>query len=330
MNLILLAGDNPVWELLQQLFDNVALIQLIQSLGILFFILVLLVLLVPYILDGYIIFLTGRKAGVGGDKGWMAFIPIARQIYMTKITRLPAWYIIFLPGLLNYMITAAIGSLFGVALNLPALSMVFFVIFAIVCWVFQFKYYKKLYTDFGFHSYTAWVEIIGSFVLIFKTIGIVFRAAIAFSGRIRYHENLGDVDVTNTVDVSAFDRGGYSAPAGAGAQGGFSAAGGRAVITGIAGKYTGASFDISNGAPVIFGRSSEQANIVFDQFDTDISRKHCTVSYNAASGQYTVVDHSVNGTYANGNRYPKDQPVNVAPGTVIYLGKTQKNGFRIG
>ena len=52
---------------------------------------VIILLLVPYALTGYAVMLTGRKAGL--DTDWMAYIPIARQLYQMQIARCPWWYI---------------------------------------------------------------------------------------------------------------------------------------------------------------------------------------------------------------------------------------------
>ena len=99
----------------------------------------------------------------------------------------------------------------------------------------------------------------------------------------------------------------------------------------VDGKYAGASFDVSDGSEVVFGRSASDANVVFDQFDTDISRKHCSIRFDVAAGDYVVTDTSTNGTYLNGGKQiPSGTPTHVARGSVIYLGKSRKNSFRLG
>ena len=156
-------------------------------------------------------------------------------------------------------------------------------------------------------------------------IGMVFRAAIAFSKRIAFRDNGASASQPVVNDDVYKTRGYQDVAAAAPAQKK------SAFITGISGMYAGATFDVGDGKPIVFGRSADAANVVFDQTDTDISREHCVIRYDQLSGQFILTDKSTNGTYDSGNnRFPKNQQTNVAPGTVIYLGKTRKNAFRIG
>ena len=297
-----------------------AILQIIQSSIALFVILGLAALLIPYIFTGYMWFLTGRKAKVDSDKGWMCFIPIARSIYQCAIIRYPLWYIIFLPGLLNGIVSALIGMIFNL-LKIPVLAMICVIIFSIVSLVFRYSYFKEFYRSFGYHPNTAFVEIIPTAAMI----GVVFRAAIAFSKRIAFRSNgnAGGGTAPVVYDDDPKTQGAVIPPVTPGRRPVF--------ITGISGMYAGATFDVSDGKPIVFGRSAEVANVVFDQTDTDISREHCTIRYDSLSGQFILTDKSTNGTYDSGNnRYTKNQQTNIPPGTVIYLGKTRKNAFRIG
>ena len=65
----------------------------IQSMSILFFLLSLLFLVVPYFVHGYALMCTGRKAKLNSD--FMPFIPIGRQLYQMKIAKCPSWYVFF-------------------------------------------------------------------------------------------------------------------------------------------------------------------------------------------------------------------------------------------
>ncbi len=305
------------------LFDEIAgasaILQIIQGSIALFVILGLAALLIPYIFTGYMWFLTGRKAKVDGDKGWMCYIPIARAVYQCAITRCPLWYIIFLPGLLNSIVSGVIAMIFN-ALKIPVLAIILVLAFAVASLVFRYFYYREFYRDFGYHPNTAFVEIIPTAAVI----GMVFRGAIAFSKRIRFRDN--GTAPQPVVNDDVYKTVGVPTPAPIAPQGKK-----QVFITGISGMYAGATFDIGDGNPIIFGRSADTSNVVFDQTDTDISREHCVVRYDALSGQFILTDKSTNGTYdAGNNRFPKNQQTNVAPGTVIYLGKTKKNAFRIG
>ncbi len=101
-------------------------------------------------------------------------------------------------------------------------------------------------------------------------------------------------------------------------------------IEGISGAYQGAKFDVSDGARIVFGRDASTCHVIFDQFETAISRQHCTVTYIATTGMYAVRDMSKNGTYVNSmnNKMPSNVEQMEPRGTVIYLGSS-KNAFRL-
>lgn len=297
------------------------LMTIMQTLGILSYILLIAALLIPYIVMGYMIMCIGRKARLDAD--WMPFVPIARQLYQMQIADCPWWYIFLFGGcFVNWAITGILILIFGLMFEKVIVTILVVCIYALATLVFTFFYYRNYYEHFGFNRNTAWIEVIWSFAVV-RVVLLVF---VAFSDSICYRLPGG-----NPMPFNDGGQGGTSrAPAGRPAQ-----APRRpdqsAAVEGVAGKYAGAYFDISDGAEVIFGRSSADANIVFDQFETDISRKHCSVRYDAMSDQFVVTDFSTNGTYAeNGSRFDSQQPVSVARGSIIYLGKNKKNSFRLG
>lgn len=104
----------------------------------------------------------------------------------------------------------------------------------------------------------------------------------------------------------------------------------KAIILGISGIYHGASFDISDGRPVKMGRDSSACQIVFDQYQSMISRIHCVITYNRDSDDYIVRDVSKNGVFINdiSNRMQSDSKRTVPRGTLIYLG-SDKNSFKL-
>ena len=93
------------------------------------------------------------------------------------------------------------------------------------------------------------------------------------------------------------------------------------------GMYKGARFKLSGGESIVLGRDSAQCNLVFDQFNAEISNVHCRITYNDMSG-YTVTDYSKNGTFVDGSkqRLQSGVPVSLPKGTKIYLA-TEKNMF---
>ena len=91
-------------------------------------------------------------------------------------------------------------------------------------------------------------------------------------------------------------------------------------LLGISGMYAGSNFPLTPDRPVILGRDSAAAQIVFSQGAQKISRRHCEVMFNSQTQQYRVTDFSSNGTYVNGSRLPANAPVKLARGTEIALG----------
>jgi hypothetical protein len=112
--------------------------------------------------------------------------------------------------------------------------------------------------------------------------------------------------------------GGYSAPS-------------CGTIRGVSGYYTGYKFNVSDGETLNIGRDSKLAQIVYSDSEDSkkISRLHCSVSYSAARGCYTVTDRSSNGTFrADGSQLPPNAPTELPRGTTIYLG-SPNNSFTL-
>lgn len=277
----------------------------LQSMSVLFFVLGLVFTLLPYFVQGYAIMCTGRKAKLNSD--FMPFIPVARQIYQMKIAKCPVWYIFFFGT--TTITVAAVGLISILLYKLTgklAIVSVLWIVYIIANMVFTFLYYQKFYEAFGFNPNTAWLNIIPTFGLV----ALTFTMLIAFSNSIRYGKY-----VETPVEEG---RGKKAMPSNSG------------VIVGVAGSYRDAAFDLVDGAELIFGRSPQEANIVFDQLATDVSRKHCSVRFDGRSNQYVVTDYSSNGTYLeNGTRLENGQPKQLSRGTVIYLGSSRQNGFRL-
>lgn len=289
---------------LERMLEDV--LSAIQSMSIFVGLLSLLFLLLPYFFVGYALMCTGRKAKLNSD--FMPFIPVARQLYQMKIAKCPWWYVFFFGsttitvgsvGLVSFLIGKLTGKL--------AIVTVLLIVYIIANLVFSFLYYRKFYEAFGFNPNAAWLNIIPNFGFT----AAAFAMLIAFSNSIHYGKY---------VEQPVADRrnGGGGLPQNKG------------VVVGVAGAYTDAKFDLVDGAELIFGRSPQDANVVFDQLATDVSRKHCAVRFDGRSNQYLVTDYSSNGTFLeNGTRLENGQPKQLARGTVIYLGSSRKNGFRL-
>ena len=275
-------------------------------LGVIFF-------LALYIIEGYAIMCIGHKAKIDGD--FMPFIPIARQLYQMKIVDCPWWYIFFF-GDWTFV---AMGSLFLVCYlmwirpEMAAIISVLSSIYFIANRVFTFFYYQKFYRSFGFNPNMAWLNII-LMVPVIAAIPTVFTYLIAFSNAILHKDYVSPRD----VDTPPYDDRKKTSSSNSG------------VVVGIAGKYAGANFDMLDGSELVFGRDPQSANIIFDQTASDISRRHCSVKFDGKANQYVVTDYSSTGTFLEGSiQIEKGQPKTLAKGTVIYLGGSKQNGFRL-
>ena len=102
------------------------------------------------------------------------------------------------------------------------------------------------------------------------------------------------------------------------------------IITGINGMYAGQHFTIENGEVLTIGRDGEVAHIIIDCGADSVSRKHCSISFDALNHTYQIIDYSSNGTYGEGGiRIAPNIPVNLSSGSVISLGD-RDNQFRLG
>ena len=79
--------------------------------------------------------------------------------------------------------------------------------------------------------------------------------------------------------------------------------------------------------PIIIGRSRAECAILFPEGTPGISRKHCSVAWNAASGNFVLTDMSTYGTYLqNGQRLNPGVAYYLKAGECFYLGE-DKNMF---
>jgi len=104
----------------------------------------------------------------------------------------------------------------------------------------------------------------------------------------------------------------------------------RPVLRGIAGQYAGASISLESGASTL-GRDAQAANLVFPSESDSVSKRHCTVRWDAARQGFVLEDHgSTNGTFlASGERLVPDRPRDLKPGDRFYIGDL-RNQFEVG
>ncbi|MFR1833058.1 MAG: FHA domain-containing protein [Lachnospiraceae bacterium] len=287
-------------------YELMSLAETIQRLASVFmsmsWVVIFLAALGIYLFTGYTYMCIGKKAGIEGD--WKPFIPIARQLYMMEITERP-WWNIFLFGesaTIIGVITALVSWIvLGLTKNLVAVTVILCG-YAIAVMVFTFLYYRDFFGKFRFNPNTAWLTVIPGMGII----ATVFKMMIAFS----------DVIVTNDGYIE--DREGGVIPREP------------AVLRGLAGEYTGFTFDVSDGSEIVMGRDASVCQIVFNQFQSKVSRLHCKIHYDAKTDNYYVTNYSAtSGTFTeNGTRFEEGTAKLVARGTIIYLGD-KANSFRL-
>ena len=99
-------------------------------------------------------------------------------------------------------------------------------------------------------------------------------------------------------------------------------------ITVVSGEHQGKTFTFHAGEEMILGRDPALSSIVFQY--PKVSRRHCGIRFDAASGNYQVTDYSSNGTrLSNGAMVSAGSYTTIAPGTVIYLGN-QHEAIQVG
>jgi serine/threonine protein kinase len=84
------------------------------------------------------------------------------------------------------------------------------------------------------------------------------------------------------------------------------------------GVMQGNKWQITDGAEITLGRSSQHSNIVIP--DLNISRVHCLIRYDWETGRFFIRDQSSNGTFtSDGRRFAKGMAQPLSPGEEFYL-----------
>ncbi len=101
-------------------------------------------------------------------------------------------------------------------------------------------------------------------------------------------------------------------------------------ITGLEGAYKGARLDVSDGSTVNFGRDASVCQVVFDKYDTLISRRHLSIRYVPQYNMFEAMDMSRNGTFVDGlsKKLPAFEAQLLSRGTVLLIG-SEKEAFRL-
>lgn len=127
------------------------------------------------------------------------------------------------------------------------------------------------------------------------------------------------------------------APAGASAHASRASAAGKApaqpprrtFLRSLAAQHNGLAVVVGS-EPVLIGRDPNSCKVVYAEGTSGVSGRHCSVSYDAATGEFIVTDlRSTYGTFlANGQKLDANVPHRVAPGSEFYVGD-KANGIRV-
>lgn len=95
----------------------------------------------------------------------------------------------------------------------------------------------------------------------------------------------------------------------------------KGALIGLGGMYQGAELPIEIGDTLTIGRDAEKSNLVIPE--KEISRIHCSVSFNPIRQCYMITDFSTNGVYLkDGSQIAQRQPVYLYSGDTIRMGNT--------
>ena len=95
-------------------------------------------------------------------------------------------------------------------------------------------------------------------------------------------------------------------------------------ITGTKGQYENSIIEFDG--TITIGRDPGSADLIID--DNNVSRLHCTITYEPKDRTYIVTDHSTNGTFIGRERIEKGKSKLVPKGTFIIIGQSGNN-FRL-
>ena len=94
-------------------------------------------------------------------------------------------------------------------------------------------------------------------------------------------------------------------------------------LKGRAGEFSGVSIPVPPSGLILGRQDQGKGNLVFSE-NSDVSRQHCAILFNLASGQFEVTDlGSSNGTFSlpAGDRLHANQKLTCMPGQLIRLGR---------
>ncbi len=259
-------------------------------------------------MTGFVWLYIGRKSGL--DRDWMPFVPIARTIYQLHVVD-EQWWKMFLLGdnlLYSFILFQLIVAISSGAWLMFAIILVAIYNLAVIGYNIYWRY--KFYVAFGIKEHMALLVLVPGLAFVATVVDFL----IAFTDLFNYGGTAMATPISsgarNFVNVPKANEG----------------AGG--TITGLSGMYAGQTIPMAANEPLLIGRDGS-CNLIVDRNAEKLSRRHCSVVFEAARGAYTVTDHSSNGTYVEGgSRLPSNIATQLPRGAVIELG-SRENRFKL-
>lgn len=98
---------------------------------------------------------------------------------------------------------------------------------------------------------------------------------------------------------------------------------GKGNVSIVSGSCEGFSIPVLPGDMIVIGKDPRQCSVVIDREYTNVSRRHCEISFDVAENIYLVRDCSANGTYIdNGTRLAQGVQQKLPRGTMLTLAKS--------
>ncbi len=266
--------------------------------------------------QGFTYLHIGKKAGL--EKDWMPFVPFAKTIYKLKIVEEQWWKMFLLEGYAIYGTILFVLILAISAFQWFTFAIIVVAVYLLGCFAYNVYWRYKFYVAFDIKPHIA----LSVFVPALNFYRDILDILIAFTN----NYDFGGVSGAHTITSSAqnFVNVQNNAPAGGGAP----AQPKPGTITGLSGMYAGQNLPLAANEPLLIGRDGT-CHLIIDRNADKLSRKHCSVVYNAQTGSYMVTDYSSNGTYVDGgNRLVANMATQLQKGTVIALGN-RENTFRL-
>lgn len=126
-----------------------------------------------YLYTGYVLMCMGRKAGLKKEIDWMAYVPIARNLYALKMAGRSWWCVFFFSG--TGYACAGILSLLLALIRLGTVGTIISALFALFVLVVTLYVWANIYGGFGFNKF-----------IIFCGFRPILDMLIAFSNRITF------------------------------------------------------------------------------------------------------------------------------------------------